>query len=149
MVQIDLEGGRRHTYSLPLALAWEHGDGAAVEALLHCTFARVRQRARVGVLYDAFWDDAFCRAMVGAMKENAGRAIAGGEIRYQSTARLADIDVTAMPVKHPGFEQSNTLVIIGERVVLKGYRRLRRGINPEIEIGRFLTEVSPFSHIAA
>ncbi len=52
-------------------------------------------------------------------------------------------------VKHPGFEQSNTLVVMGERLVLKGYRRLRRGINPEIEIGRFLTEVSPFSNIAA
>jgi maltose alpha-D-glucosyltransferase/alpha-amylase len=149
MVQVDLEGGSRQTYSLPLALAWEQGDGAGIDALLHCTLARVRQRARVGVLYDAFWDDAFCRATVGAMRDNATRAIAGGELRYRSTARLADVDVAELPVKHPGFEQSNTLVVMGERLVLKGYRRLRRGINPEIEIGRFLTEVSPFSNIAA
>ena len=62
--EVDLEGGSRQTYSLPLALAWEQGDGAGIDALLHCTLARVRQRARVGVLYDAFWDDAFCRASV-------------------------------------------------------------------------------------
>jgi len=75
--------------------------------------------------------------------------MAGGELRWRSTARLADLDVAALAVKHPAFEQSNTLVILGERVVLKGYRRLRRGINPEIEVGRFLTEVSPFGHVAA
>jgi maltose alpha-D-glucosyltransferase/alpha-amylase len=149
MVAVDLEGGSRQTYSLPLALAWEQGDGAGIDALRHCTLARVRQRARVGVLYDAFWDDAFCRATVNGMKENAAWPMDGGELRWRSTARLADIDVTPLAVKHPAFEQSNTLVILGERVVLKGYRRLRRGLNPEIEIGRFLTEVSPFSHIAA
>jgi maltose alpha-D-glucosyltransferase / alpha-amylase len=149
MIEVDLDGGSTHTYSLPLALAWEQGDGASIDALLHCTLARVRQRARVGVLYDALWDDAFCRASVAAMKENVTRPMAGGELRWRSTARLADVDVTVLPVKHPAFEQSNTLVILGERVVLKGYRRLRRGINPEIEIGRFLTEVSPFAHIAA
>ena len=31
---------------------------------------------------------------------------------------------------------------------LKGYRRIRAGINPEWEVGRFLTEVSPFPHVA-
>jgi maltose alpha-D-glucosyltransferase/alpha-amylase len=149
MIEVDLDGGSTQTYSLPLALAWEQGDGAGIDALRHCTLARVRQRARVGVLYDAFWDDDFCRASVNAMKENVTGPMAGGELHWRSTARLAAIDVTALPVKHPAFEQSNTLVILGERVVLKGYRRLRRGINPEIEIGRFLTEVSPFTHIAA
>ncbi len=53
-----------------------------------------------------------------------------------------------LTVRHPAFEQSNTLVILGERLVLKAYRRLREGINPEIEIGRFLTDVSPYANIA-
>jgi maltose alpha-D-glucosyltransferase/alpha-amylase len=149
LVEVDFEDDSRQTYSLPLALAWEHGDGSAIDALRHCTLARVRQRARVGVLYDAFWDDAFCRASVLAMQDNAVRPMPGGELRWRSTARLAGIDVGSLEVKHPAFEQSNTLVVLGERVVLKGYRRLRLGINPEIEIGRFLTEVSPFSNIAA
>ena len=41
---------------------------------------------------------------------------------------------------------SNTIVTLGERLFLKGYRRLRAGINPELEIGRFLTEVAHFPH---
>ena len=150
LLEVDLAGGRRHIYSMPLALAWEADDADRVQALLHCTVARVRQHARVGVLYDAFWDDAFCRNVVRSMARQEVHPLRGGELRFSSTKRLAsETDLASLGVRHPAFEQSNTLVVLGERLVLKGYRRLRRGINPEIEIGRFLTEASPFPHIAA
>ena len=48
----------------------------------------------------------------------------------------------------PAVEQSNTAVFFGNRLFLKGYRRMREGVNPELELGRFLTEVSPFPNIA-
>src|SRR6185436_4431615 len=57
-------------------------------------------------------------------------------------------DPFGLEVEHPAFEQSNTMTILGRKWVLKGYRQLQEGINPEIEIGRFLTETSPFPHIA-
>ena len=63
--------------------------------------------------------------------------------RGQVTARVIDMSMTGARLA------THEQIAIGERVVLKGYRRLRRGVNPEIEIGRFLTEVSPFAHIAA
>jgi len=112
--------------------------------------ARVRQRARVGVLYDAFWDDGFCRALVAAMGRNDKRVLPGGELVFSSTRQYAAaVGNDLLTVRHPAFEQSNTLVTLGERLVLKAYRRLREGINPEIEIGRYLTDVSPYAHIAA
>ncbi len=46
-------------------------------------------------------------------------------------------------------EQSNTSVIYGKQLILKLFRRLQPGENPDVEIGRFLTEVSRFSHIPA
>jgi maltose alpha-D-glucosyltransferase/alpha-amylase len=45
-------------------------------------------------------------------------------------------------------EQSNTSVIYGEQLILKLFRRLHPGENPDVEIGRFLTEVAHFPHIA-
>src|SRR5262249_39211733 len=45
-------------------------------------------------------------------------------------------------------QSSNTIVAVEEHLLLKGYRRLREGLNPDVEIGRFLTEVAGFRHCA-
>ena len=47
-----------------------------------------------------------------------------------------------------GAEQSNSSLVIDERLALKVYRRIEAGMNPELEILRFLTERG-FEHIAA
>jgi maltose alpha-D-glucosyltransferase / alpha-amylase len=46
-------------------------------------------------------------------------------------------------------EQSNTSVIVNEHLVLKLYRRLQSGVQPEVEMARFLTEVAGFDHSPA
>jgi maltose alpha-D-glucosyltransferase/alpha-amylase len=37
-------------------------------------------------------------------------------------------------------------VVLGDRLFLKAYRRLRPGLHPELEVGRYLTEVARFKH---
>jgi maltose alpha-D-glucosyltransferase/alpha-amylase len=46
-------------------------------------------------------------------------------------------------------EQSNTSILYDQKMILKLFRRLQAGENPDIEIGRFLTEVAHFPRIAA
>ena len=45
-------------------------------------------------------------------------------------------------------EQSNTSIIYGKQLILKLFRRLQPGENPDVEIGRFLTDVVHFPHVA-
>jgi maltose alpha-D-glucosyltransferase/alpha-amylase len=145
----EAEQQRTQRYSLPLSVAWEQEDGERFEVLKHCTVARVRQRARVGIVYDALWDDAFCRAVVGAIGRNLELAIAGGRLAFRSTQAFRRLAPAAdAPIRRPSMEQSHTSVMVGEGLILKFYRRLARGINPEVEIGRFLTEASPFANVA-
>jgi maltose alpha-D-glucosyltransferase/alpha-amylase len=46
-------------------------------------------------------------------------------------------------------EQSNTTALIDDKLVVKLFRRLEPGVNPEIEVGRFLTDVAGFEHAPA
>ncbi|WP_422844749.1 maltose alpha-D-glucosyltransferase [Acidovorax sp. M2(2025)] len=136
------------TYFVPLALAWEETDEERMKRLAPSGLARIRQQANVGVMGDAFHDEAFCRAVVRAI--GAGREIATerGRLRFRATSAFAGLaaDVDALPVSRPGGQSSNTVVTLDETLFLKGYRRLRPGVNPELEVGRFLTEVARYPH---
>ncbi|MGJ7491735.1 maltose alpha-D-glucosyltransferase [Variovorax sp. ZT4R33] len=145
---LDLEGpAEAATYFMPLALAWEDHDEERMKALMAAPVAKVRQQANVGVMADAFFDESFCRAMVEAMGRGLTLPTAGGRLLFTHTAAFAGLagkDVASLPVTPPTAQSSNTVVTLGERLFLKGYRRLRPGINPELEMGRFLTEVAKY-----
>ena len=107
-------------------------------------------RARMGLLYDAFADETFCHTLVDAMGRNAQIPLDSGVLKFSSTAAFASLagdDPAHLPVRRIAVESSNTTLLFGERLFLKGYRRLQWGINPELEMGRFLTDVSPFDSI--
>jgi trehalose synthase-fused probable maltokinase len=59
--------------------------------------------------------------------------------RHVGDGSHADRAAAAGPVRAMGAEQSNSSVVFGERLVLKLFRKLESGINPELEMLRFLT----------
>jgi maltose alpha-D-glucosyltransferase/alpha-amylase len=135
-------------YFLPLALGWEE-DEDHVRALASVTVARVRQQANVGVLAEAIADEGFARHLVKAIGAGKSLPTAQGALKFTRTrayAELAGDDVATLQLGPLHTQSTNTSVQLGERLFLKCYRRLRAGINPEFEVGRFLTEVAHFPH---
>jgi maltose alpha-D-glucosyltransferase/alpha-amylase len=53
-----------------------------------------------------------------------------------------------LPARAGLAEQSNTSIVYSGKLILKLFRRLQPGENPDSEIGRFLTEVAHFPRIA-
>jgi len=141
------------TYFMPLALAWEERDEERLKALSAAAVAKVRQQANVGVMGDAFADEAFCRALVGTMgKPRELDTAQGGRLKFRPTnafGRLAGRQFATLKAARPQGSSSNTIVVMGERLILKGYRRLRPGTSPELEMGQYLTEVVRFTNCAA
>jgi maltose alpha-D-glucosyltransferase / alpha-amylase len=139
------------SYFMPLALAWEERDEDRVRNLMTSAVARVRQQSNVGVLGDAFADELFCRALVGAMAKGREIPAAQGKFIFRRTAafeQLAGSDFSALPAARPQGSSSNTVVVMGERLLLKGYRRMRAGASPELELGLYLTEVVHYRNCA-
>jgi maltose alpha-D-glucosyltransferase/alpha-amylase len=66
-----------------------------------------------------------------------------GRIRASATTAFAEArgpDPAAPPVRRGSAEQSNSAVLYGDRLILKVIRRLEPGLNPDLEIGRFLSD---------
>jgi maltose alpha-D-glucosyltransferase/alpha-amylase len=72
----------------------------------------------------------------------------GGTLRFAATSSFPmQLDIAAQQINRLGGEQSNTSIAIGTQAMLKAYRRLQPGIHPEIEVGRYLTEVAKFGAV--
>jgi len=148
-LEVRIADGSPQRYFVPVALDWETRDQDPREKYGAVAIARVRQRERMGLFFAAFAHPEFARDMARAMGANARAPLGRGELRFSSTSAFAaEAAAIDEPVRTPALEQSNTAVFFGNRLFLKGFRRLRRGVNPELEMGRFLTEASPYPHIA-
>jgi len=74
---------------------------------------------------------------------------AQGTLDGQGSTALTDLHISeALPSRIGSAEQSNTSLLYGDKLILKLFRRLQPGENPDVEIGRFLTEIAHFTHIA-
>src|SRR5229473_2942891 len=142
---VELDGAEpRASYFMPLALAWEERDEERVRNLSTAAVVKIRQQANVGLMGDAFADEMFCRAVVSAMPARKEIAMSQGKLQFRPTTafgQLAGSDFATLPAARPQGSSSNTVVVMGERLILKGYRRLRAGASPELEMGLYLTGV--------
>ena len=153
-VQIHFRDGGQETYSLPLCFASGDRARALLNEFPETLIARLRvktaDREEEGVLYDALWNEDFSSHLLSAFGEERSYPGASGELVASRTAvyddlvdRHAGMRATVLNV-----EQSNTSVSFADRVMLKVYRRLGEGVNPDLELGRVLTKAK-FRHIPA
>jgi maltose alpha-D-glucosyltransferase/alpha-amylase len=139
----EFTAAHEQRYFLPLAIDWGRERAGAIAA--HAV-ARVRQHASTGTLYDALASPELARDLVAAIANGAAFDCGAGRLVATATAALPDLmpeDLEQAEVKRTTTEGSNYTLLIGETLFLKAFRRLRPGIHPEWEMGRFLTEVSP------
>lgn len=133
LLLLDVDGDRYH---VPVTVAADAPAGAAL--------ARLDGESVV----DAHDDPRFGRRVLAAIA--AGRRLAGqaGRVSFHPTPGWSfPPDPDGVPARrHPG-EQSNTSVMLGTGLVLKTLRRPQPGLNPDLEITRFLTTRTRFRHV--
>jgi maltokinase len=94
---------------------------------------------------DAIGDPEFVRALASLMDADADIETEAGLVEFRHAgSRIGPV----AEVRPMGAEQSNSSIVLDDRIALKAYRRLGAGPNPELEVLRFLTERG-FENIAA
>ncbi len=148
LLEISYEEGESEIYTVPLCTvpeaAWDASQktpGTIVARL------KPRGRSQTMLLVDAMAEKKFGGAILPAIKGHRNIKGLYGDIvgyparllRSTSTAHAAELE--AMPVRS---EESNSSLIYGNEFFFKLYRIAEDGVNPDIEISRFLTEKTAF-----
>jgi maltokinase len=134
LVEARFPGGTHDVYQLPLGLRSEGFAKGVVDEVGGVT------------VYDAFADPEACRLLGNLLRDGAS---VGGDHARVDFRWLADVEPPRPDavVRAIGAEQSNSSIVYDEALVLKAYRRVEAGHNPELEMLSFLS-ARGFPHIA-
>ncbi|HEU5002666.1 MAG TPA: maltose alpha-D-glucosyltransferase [Actinomycetota bacterium] len=152
LVQVEYVEGDAQVYCMPLAATPAQRSDDHRRAVAETAVARLRTADGDWMLYDALWDKEFSSALLGVVARHrnlpgqVGRLLASATKAFRPAVgkNMAALEPVPLAV-----EQSNSSVIFGDKLFFKLFRRLEEGVNPDLEVGRFLTEGPGFEHVPA
>jgi maltose alpha-D-glucosyltransferase/alpha-amylase len=142
LLNVEYAEGEGDTYLLPLAARPARPDEAGTTPAPLATVL-LQDRRRSELLYEPVADRAFAERLLSLVLRPRTLRGKTGEIEAWSTreARPAQADAQALPPPSVlSAEQSNTSIRYGNQYILKLIRRVEEGVNPDLEVSRFLTE---------
>jgi maltose alpha-D-glucosyltransferase/alpha-amylase len=152
IARIGYSEGDVEDYLLPLAFTSDGHPPVDPSAQAGIARVRVKERDREheGLLLDGVYDRNLCMALLDAIVRRRRLRGSGGELVAHTTRALRSLRGRAEEVLEPAVvngTQVSTSVSFGNRLFLRLYRRLDEGINPDLEIGRFLSERTSFPRV--
>jgi maltose alpha-D-glucosyltransferase / alpha-amylase len=141
IVRVAYAAGSEETYAVPMVVAPEG------EATLRIPSS---DGGNPTGLKDALSEPRFLAALLDLIHAESSVKGERGALRGRRSSAysaLAPPKPGSLTPKALRAEQSNTSVVYGDQLILKLFRKLEEGINPDLEVGAFLTEVANFKNI--
>jgi maltose alpha-D-glucosyltransferase/alpha-amylase len=146
LVEVRYLDGDAEIYVLPIGFAESERARTLTASAPDSILISIRNR---GVLYEAIADEDFVNVLVDGVGRRRRWRGKGGELVGSRTRSFGDLRGPDDPLRATVLrgEQSNTSINLGDRLLFKLFRKLEPGINPDLEIGRHLTERTEFRRV--
>jgi maltose alpha-D-glucosyltransferase/alpha-amylase len=146
-LEVAYTDGAPETYALPVQIALGESAHAIAQATPQAVIARFAGTEET-ILHDAIWDADFREELFRTITQRKSLKGKSGELFGVSGSSLA-LEDNVPPSQVVAAEQSNSSMLFENKFFLKLYRKLEDGVNPDVEITRFLTERRGFGHVPA
>ncbi len=149
LVNITYQDGSFERYALPIALSPETDLPGGARGEADVMFALDTGDGRL-LAVDALLDTDFAQNLYALLAAQATLTGPGGQLRFVHNEVFGRVAAEKNPrerVRVVASEQSNSSVIYGDAFILKLFRRLEHGPNPDLEVLRFLTEQTDFRNV--
>jgi maltose alpha-D-glucosyltransferase / alpha-amylase len=149
-VRVEYVEGEPETYVIPVVFAQNDqeqnllGDHPKA-GIIEIVKSETNERA---TLCDSSYETELWALLYHSVAEGSKIPGEHGEVkpfRMETFARLSEN--LALETTVHGGEQSNTSAILGRQLILKLFRRIDKGENPDLEIGRYLTEQTQLTSV--
>lgn len=149
---VNFSEGEKESYCLPLkVVTGPEANQFAAEAP-ESVLALFKTPRTTGVFLDGLADRVACCALFDAMADSRSFPTVRGSTLQAFANRTFDqacsIEGPRVMVRPIGVEQSNSSVILDEQAILKLYRRVEEGSNPDFAVSMHLTEHTDFTALA-
>lgn len=147
-VRFSFTEAEPETYVVGLGLTTGEEAEEMLQDPVDGVIAEVSGMGTTAVLHHVLEDEEMSRSLLSLT--DGRRRVKGPHVALQSGG-LEGSSALSRGVSDESFraspsDQSNTSVVFGESVIMKVYRKVEAGPNPEVETSRFLTEVAGFPH---
>ncbi len=148
MIEVNYVEGEPEIYVVPLSIISAERIREIRGEQPQAIVARLRPPdGSESLLCDAILDKNFCKFLLQSIgkkhhfRGENGQIVASSTQAFSSALGPDEIIPEPVPIK---VEQTNTSIVVGDKLIFKLFRQLGEGVNPELEIGRFLTKKTTF-----
>ena len=151
-LNVQLNDGEKEQYCLPLKVVTGSTANRFVQQTPESILAMFKTPKTEGIFLDALADRVSCCMLFDAMADSRNfPTVRAGSVQAfatQTFERSFTLENPCTKVRSLELEQSNSSVVLNDQAIIKLYRRMEEGNNPDFTISLHLTEHTDFAALA-
>ncbi|RQW04969.1 MAG: alpha-amylase, partial [Calditrichaeota bacterium] len=152
ILKVNYAAATEEYYHLPLSFLEIEQAQTLLQEKPQSVLFRYQSPEEEGIVYDALLDEEFHQALIQLV---AGRRVIRaqeGKLKAYPGKYFRNIrkQLTTFKRSHPlDTEQSNSSILYNRKLIFKLFRKLGEGMNPDLEIVRYITEKTDYKNVPA